>query len=182
MQSVVPNLVPQMEGEGRREVTQSQWPHPAAFTGRHSVQRWICPSWGALSASLPTPTSHVPTGDSCRQRRSLFLPSSSVSPARIIILHLWHHHELQWGGWDVTNRGFCHKLRFLAAEWQERKETQKTAFGDKAFAYVSPRKRDSRQNGFPNTHTHTQTKQNKLMNHTTMTLWLLNSWSEEGCS
>ena len=52
---------------------------------------------------------------------------------------------------SVTNWGFWLQDR------QERKETQKTAFRDKAFAYVNLRKRDRRQNCFPNTHTHTHT-------------------------
>lgn len=72
--------------------------------------------------------------------RSLFLPSSSASPARIIILHLWHHHELQWGGWDVTNRGFCHKLGILAPEWAREKRNPKDRLWRQSFCLCKPQK------------------------------------------
>ena len=64
---------------------------------------------------------------------------------------------------SVTNWGFWLQDR------QERKETQKTAFRDKAFAYVNLRKRDRRQNCFPNTHTHTHTKYESHYKDTTVT-------------
>ena len=61
--------------------------HPAAFA---TVWRWFGSRWGGqLEPQGFTSHPHLPrTMDSCRQRRSLFLTSSSVSPARIIILHL----------------------------------------------------------------------------------------------
>lgn len=42
------------------------------------------------------------------------------------------------GDWDITNRGFCHKLEILVPEWQERKETQRLPFKTKLLPmYIS---------------------------------------------
>lgn len=133
------------EEEGRKKSVKNVTSHTLLLSQeQRSVQSWLCSSWGVsvevqcFTSHPPTP--HVPTRDSCRQRRSLFLPSSSVSPARIIILHLWHHHELQWGGWDVTNRGFCHKLRILAPEWAREKRNPKDCLPRQSFRLCKPQK------------------------------------------
>lgn len=62
------------------------------------------------------------------------------------------------GAWDVTNRGFCHKLGILVPEWAREKRNPKTALRHIAFAYTNLRKHDRRQNCFTYTH---RTKQKK---------------------
>lgn len=166
------------KGMGGAAVSQNVSSH-TLLPSQRSVRRWFCSASGGsswrLSASLPTP--HLPmTRDSCRQRRSLFLPSSSASPARIIILHLWHHHELQWGGWDVTNRGFCHKLGILAPEWAREKRNPKDRLWRQSFCLCKPQK-TGQEAELLFKHTHTQ---KKLMNHTTKTLYLLKPMDRRG--
>lgn len=128
-------------GEGGEAIRCKQ-PHPVAFA-TFCVEMVLPVRSVACQLKAQCFTSHPPTPmttDSCRQRRSLFLPSSSVSPARIIILHLWHHHELQWGGWDVTNRGFCHKLGILAPEWAREKRNSKNCLLRQSFCLCKPLK------------------------------------------
>lgn len=72
---------------------------------------------------------------------------------------------------SVTNSGFWLQSR------QERKETQKTASQDKAFAYVNLRKRDSRQNCFLNTHTPNKTNLRITLQRQ---LWLLKPMDRRG--
>lgn len=122
---------------------------------------------------------HLPmTRDSCRQRRSFVSSKFICFPCQD------HNSSFVTSPWatvggagmsqtedSVTNSGFWLQSR------QERKETQKTASQDKAFAYVNLRKRDSRQNCFPNTHTPNKTNLRITLQRQ---LWLLKPMDRRG--
>lgn len=44
------------------------------------------------------------------------------------------------GGWDVTNRGFCHKLGILAPGWARKKRNPKDRLSRQSFCLCKPQK------------------------------------------
>lgn len=162
--------------EAGREPSKLEQPHLAAFTMfwiGMVLSTWEC----QLEAQCFTYYPHLPMPrDSCRQRRSLFLPTSFVSPARIIILHLWHHHEL-WGRGEGLG---CHKQRILSQTGDPgsrvaREKKSKDCLSRQSFCLCVSQKRQEAE--LLSKHIHTKTK---LTNHTTKTPWLLKPMDRRG--